>query len=68
MREQAEQRAGSEALARAEAEAKLNEALEGMERAGTCECCGRKDVPENDLAKIDSGQLVCPDCLTLIRA
>jgi hypothetical protein len=64
LREQAEQRAESEAMARA---AKLNEALEGMERTGTCECCGRKDVPENDLAKIDSGQQLCPDCIGMLR-
>jgi len=63
----AEQRAGSEARARAEAESKLNEVLEGMERTGTCECCGRNDVPENDLAKIDSGQQLCSGCLRMMR-
>ena len=67
LREQAEQRAGSEVQARAEAQAKLNEALESIQRTSTCECCGRKDVPENDLAKIDSGQQLCPDCIKMLR-
>ena len=34
---------------------------------GTCECCGRKDVPKDKLVKIDSGQLFCPNCLTELR-
>jgi DNA repair exonuclease SbcCD ATPase subunit len=67
LRIEAEQRAESEAQARAEAEAKLKKALEDIPRTGTCECCGRKDVPENELAKIDSGQKLCPDCLRLLR-
>jgi len=67
LREQAEQRACSEAQARAEVQAKLNEVLEGMQRTGTCECCGRKDILENDLAKIDSGQQLCPDCIKMLR-
>ena len=67
LRQQAEQRTESQAAARVEAEAKLNEVLESMQRTGTCECCGRKDVPEHDLAKIDSGQKLCPDCLRLLR-
>ncbi len=67
LRVDAEQRADSEAQARAEVEAKLNEALVGMDRTGTCECCGRKDVPENDMAQIDSGQQLCPDCLRMLR-
>ena len=67
LRLQAEQRAESEAQARIQAEEKLNEILESMQRTGACECCGRKDVPENNLAKIDSGQKLCPDCLKLLR-
>jgi hypothetical protein len=63
----AEQRADSEAQARLEAEAKLNEVLEGMVRTGTCECCGRNDVLEKDLAIIDSGQLLCSDCIRMLR-
>ena len=63
----AEQRADAEAQARLEAEAKLNEALESMVRTGTCECCGRNDVPEQDLDTIDSGQLLCSDCIKMMR-
>jgi len=32
-------------------------------RTGTCECCGKKDVPKDKLVRIDSGQLFCPNCL-----
>ncbi len=32
-----------------------------------CECCGRADVPKENLAKIDSGQLLCPQCLKELR-
>lgn len=67
LRVEAEQRAESEAQARAEVEARLNEVLDSMDRIGTCECCGKKDVPENDLSKIDSGQQLCPDCLRMMR-
>jgi chromosome segregation ATPase len=68
LRIDAEQRAESQAQARADAEARLNKALEDMPRTGTCECCGREDVPENELTKIDSGQKLCPDCLRMLRA
>jgi len=64
---EAEEKVRAEARARAEAEAKLNEAFESVERTGTCECCGRKDIPENDLAKIDSGQQLCPNCIKMLR-
>lgn len=33
------------------------------ERAGECECCGKRDLPQELLFKIDSGQRVCADCL-----
>ena len=62
-----EQKARADAQARAEAEAKLNEVLGDTGMTGTCECCDRNDVPESDLSKIDSGQLLCPDCLKMLR-
>lgn len=68
LRIEAEQRAESQAQARAEAEEKLNKLLKDTPRTGTCECCGREDVPENELAKIDSGQMLCLDCLRMLRA
>ena len=63
----AEQKASAEARVRAEAEAKLNEVLGDTEMTGTCECCDRNDVPESNLSKIDSGQLLCYDCLKMLR-
>jgi len=62
-----EQKARAETQARAEAEAKLNEVLGDTEKTGTCECCDRNDVPESNLSKIDSGQLLCSDCLKMLR-
>lgn len=66
-RSEAEERARLEAQARADAEAKLIEILGNSIRAATCECCGKEDVPEKDLVRIDSGQLLCPDCLGALR-
>lgn len=63
----AEEKAKAEAAARAEAEAKLNEILVHSTRTATCECCGKDDVPENDVVRIDSGQLLCPDCVKQLR-
>jgi transketolase len=62
----AEENAKAEAAARAEAEAKLNEILAHPTTA-TCECCGKQDIPETDLVRIDSGQLLCPDCVKQLR-
>jgi hypothetical protein len=36
-------------------------------RTAQCEACGRDGVPENHLSRIDSGQLVCPDCMVVAR-
>lgn len=67
LRSEAEQRANSQAQARMKSENRFGGG-DSAGRRGPCEGCGRQDVPENDLARIDSGQLVCPDCLMLIRA
>ena len=64
---EAKLKAIEEQKARAEAEAKLNEVLGDTEKTGTCECCDRNDVPESNLSKIDSGQLLCSDCLKMLR-
>jgi len=37
-------------------------------RTAPCEGCGRDGIPENELERIESGQLVCPDCMMLARA
>lgn len=63
----AEEKAKAEAQARAVAEAKLKEVLANLLRTGACECCGKKDVPQNDLSEIDSGQLLCRECLQMLR-
>ncbi|MBL7186189.1 MAG: hypothetical protein ISS70_07665 [Phycisphaerae bacterium] len=68
LRSEAEQRANLQAKAGMRAETKFRGQTESTGRTGPCEGCGQQDVPEEDLAKIDSGQLVCPDCLMLIRA
>lgn len=36
-------------------------------RTAPCEACGRDGVPEKHLQRIASGQLVCPDCMMLVR-
>jgi hypothetical protein len=36
-------------------------------RAATCQCCGNAGVEAIYLYKIDSGQLLCPDCLKSLR-
>jgi hypothetical protein len=36
-------------------------------QTGTCECCGDIDIPTADLEHIDSGQLLCKDCLRAFR-
>ena len=36
-------------------------------RTATCQCCGSEGIWAIDLYKIDSGQLLCPDCLKSLR-
>lgn len=36
-------------------------------QTGICECCGVLEVPVSDLEAIDSGQLLCPDCISALR-
>jgi len=36
-------------------------------QTGICECCGTPDVPVSDLQTIDSGQLLCPDCIQALH-
>jgi hypothetical protein len=33
----------------------------------SCECCGEAGIEVNHLVRIDSGQLLCPDCLKALR-
>jgi hypothetical protein len=36
-------------------------------QTGICACCGASEVPAIHLKRIDSGQLLCPDCLNALR-
>lgn len=36
-------------------------------QTGHCQCCNAGDIPIADLTRIDSGQLLCPDCLAALR-
>ena len=65
--ERAKAEAEPEAKATPEAEPELAETTSNTITTATCECCGKQDVPENDLARIDSGQQLCPDCLKMLR-
>lgn len=66
-RTQAEERATAESQKRAEAEAKLEEVLGRAKKTAACDCCGKAGIPEDELSRIDSGQLLCSDCLRALR-
>ena len=36
-------------------------------QTGTCDCCEQTDIPAPDLTPIESGQLLCPDCLMALH-
>jgi hypothetical protein len=36
-------------------------------QTGTCECCGAAEIAVSDLATIDSGQWLCPDCIAALQ-
>jgi len=36
-------------------------------QVGVCECCGAMDIPTTNLARIDSGQRLCLDCLRALH-
>ena len=48
-------------------EAELEVPLIETKPTGTCECCGRAEVPEDELATIDSGHRFCAECLGSLR-
>jgi hypothetical protein len=59
----AEQKARMYAQKLAQLQEQLKARPESEEINGVCNCCGRTDVPEENLVKIDSGQRMCPACL-----
>ncbi len=63
----AEEKAMAESQKRAEAEAKLEQALSSARKTAACDCCGKAEIPEDELSRIDSGQLLCSDCLRALR-
>ena len=64
---QAQELANAESERRKQAEAKLEEIVGGMKKTGTCDCCGKADVPEDELSTIDSGHRLCADCFASMR-
>lgn len=48
-------------------EAKSTELHGVSTRTVTCQCCGNEGIAAIDLYKIDSGQILCPDCLKSLR-
>jgi hypothetical protein len=36
--------------------------------AAVCQCCDRTDVTMDQLVKIDSGQMLCQDCINELKA
>ena len=62
-----EEEARMEAEKRTQVEEELNKVLQGQEMKGVCDCCDSEDFPVSELIRIDSGQLLCPDCLRALR-
>ncbi len=58
----------AEIQARAEAEAKLRDLTSRAAETTVCECCGAPGIPTPSVKRIDSGQLLCPNCLAALRA
>ena len=66
-----EKKAGASTGATAEADGQSeanSTTLKGVSIiTATCECCGEGGIEVNHLVRIDSGQLLCPDCLASFR-
>ncbi len=50
-----------------QAESNLTESHGVSIKTATCQCCGNEGIGATYLYKIDSGQLLCPDCLKSLR-
>ncbi len=73
---EAEMRAEAETTAESLKRSSHRRAAEGLgpadasdnhSRTASCEGCGRDNVPENDMSRIESGQLVCSNCMMVAR-
>jgi len=51
-----------------EIEAKLIQVLGIPSKTTICDCCAKVDIPQEDMTKIESGQLLCPECFKSLRA
>ncbi len=45
----------------------VTENADPQPQTGICECCGAPEVLVSDLEAIDSGQLLCPDCIAALH-
>lgn len=59
---------GSEVRESAQSGATATRPSVGVDETGCCGCCGASDVPTTQLQMIDSGQLLCPTCLSQLKA
>ena len=66
--EDATAKAEAETRARAELEARLKQVASSTAKTRACECCGAANTPPADMTRISSGQWLCPDCITALRA
>ena len=66
--DQTTQKAKTAITATAQVDTPLSEPANTVVRMGTCECCGKDNIRETDLVRIDSGQLFCSDCLRVLKS
>jgi uncharacterized protein (DUF2164 family) len=52
----------------AQVKPQLTELANNPTKPGTCECCGKNNVKETELVRIDSGQLFCPACFQAFKS
>ncbi|MHC4464249.1 MAG: hypothetical protein ACYS6W_15720, partial [Planctomycetota bacterium] len=65
---EAEQRCRAEAQARSEAEKEIIKIADVSRKRAKCECCNREYLGEDQLVRIDSGQMFCFDCLEELKS
>jgi hypothetical protein len=63
----AQESAGACAQQAVQLKEELKTQPEAGKTTGVCDCCGKIDIPDDHLIKIDSGQRLCPNCLGELR-
>ncbi len=58
----------AETAAEKRTEVRSTELRDAAIPTGTCECCDRDDIKKSELVKINSGQLLCPQCLLTLKS